>query len=283
MSTIKKFNIDLPEEGKHLCAGAGCMNEATLVCPSCDVHPGLYHFCSQDCFKINWKTHKLLHASVSGSSDISYQPFSGYLYTGTLRKYPVSPQVSVSREEHPGIVHPDYHQTGVPESEEKSYGSATIKVNTPDEIKKMRKVCRLGRQILDTVARHIRPGITTDALDKIVHAKALELNCYPSPLNYRCFPKSVCTSVNEVVCHGIPDMRPLRDGDILNIDVTVYHNGFHGDLNETFPVGTVDEKGLRLIEKTRECLYKAIDIGYARPLCIYCWLICVCSSSWRPL
>ncbi|GAT23324.1 methionine aminopeptidase 1 [Aspergillus luchuensis] len=102
----------------------------------------------------------------------------------------------------------------------------------------MRKVCRLAREVLDIAAAAIKPGVTTDYIDEIVHkacANAEEMQSYPSPLNYNFFPKSVCTSLNEVICHGIPDQRVLVDGDILNIDVTLYHGGYHGDLNETVP------------------------------------------------
>lgn len=89
----------------------------------------------------------------------------------------------------------------------------------------------------------------------------IERDCYPSPLGYYGFPKSCCTSVNEVICHGIPDLRPLQNGDLLNVDVTVYHRGFHGDLNETFFVGEVDDASKTLVRVTHECLMQAIDIG----------------------
>lgn len=118
----------------------------------------------------------------------------------------------------------------------------------------MRKAAILAREALDFVASHIRPGITTDELDKLLVAAAIERKCYPSPLGYHGFPKSVCTSVNEVICHGIPDRRKLEDGDILNIDVTLFHNGFHGDLNATYPVGEkarTDEAKMRLIRTAR--------------------------------
>ncbi|KAJ1679169.1 Methionine aminopeptidase 1 [Spiromyces aspiralis] len=95
-------------------------------------------------------------------------------------------------------------------------------------------------------------------IDRIVHEACIERNAYPSPLNYYKFPKSVCTSINEVVCHGIPDQRKLKSGDIINLDVTLYHNGYHGDLNATYTIGEVDERGKELIATTRECLEKAI-------------------------
>ena len=108
--------------------------------------------------------------------------------------------------------------------------------------------------------RAVRPGVTTDEIDRVVHDAVVERGGYPSPLNYFNFPKSVCTSVNEVICHGIPDRRELQDGDIINVDVTVYYGGFHGDLNETFCVGKVDDKSRRLIKCAHDCLMKAIQI-----------------------
>jgi methionyl aminopeptidase len=101
----------------------------------------------------------------------------------------------------------------------------SIRVLSPEEIEKMKVSCKLGREVLDEAAKVIKAGTTTDEIDKVVHDASVARNCYPSPLNYREFPKSVCTSVNEVICHGIPDGYPLKDGDIVNVDVTVYFNG----------------------------------------------------------
>lgn len=131
-------------------------------------------------------------------------------------------------------------------------------VHTPEQIKIIREVSRLGAEVLAIGAKAAKPGVTTDEIDAIVHQACIERNCYPSPLNYRCFPKSVCTSINEVICHGIPDSRPLKDGDILNIDVTVYKDGFHADLNETYLIGNVDEAGKYLVKTAYECLELAI-------------------------
>ncbi|KAG8691534.1 Methionine aminopeptidase 1 [Ceratobasidium sp. 423] len=124
----------------------------------------------------------------------------------------------------------------------------------------MRTVCRLSREVLDIAAAAIRPGITTDEIDAIVHEETIKRGAYPSPLNYREFPKSVCTSVNEVICHGIPDQRKLEEGDIVNLDVSLYYKGFHGDLNETYPVGKISEESQNLIRTTRQCLDAAIAI-----------------------
>lgn len=95
------------------------------------------------------------------------------------------------------------------------------KVLNNQEIEGMRKVCRLSREVLDLVASHIKPGVTTDELDAICHQACIDRDAYPSPLNYAKFPKSICTSVNEVICHGIPDQRPLVEGDIINLDVSL--------------------------------------------------------------
>jgi methionyl aminopeptidase len=127
----------------------------------------------------------------------------------------------------------------------------------------MRKVCRLAREVLDIAAAAAVPGVTTDYIDDVVHKACLERDSYPSPLNYCNFPKSVCTSVNEVICHGIPDQYVLKDGDILNIDVTLYHGGFHGDLNETYYIGpssSQDPDNVRVVEASRQSLDAAIAL-----------------------
>lgn len=111
-------------------------------------------------------------------------------------------------------------------------------------------------------AAAVKPGVTTDEIDRIVHDAVIARNAYPSPYNYHNYPRSVCTSINEVICHGIPDMRPLQDGDIVNIDVSLFYDGYHGDLNETYFVGSkVDAVGQKLVNVTRECLEKAIEMG----------------------
>lgn len=139
--------------------------------------------------------------------------------------------------------------------------SSTIQSIATEDVEKMRKACSIARQVLDTAAGFIRVGITTDEIDRIVHETCMKLGAYPSPLNYHDFPKSCCTSVNEVICHGIPDQRPLEDGDILNIDITTYVGEFHGDVNETYLVGNVDEKGRKLVACARKCLEMAIAMG----------------------
>ncbi len=131
---------------------------------------------------------------------------------------------------------------------------------TADEVERMRRTGKAAAEVLDVVGRAVAPGITTDELDVIVHEAAIERDAYPSPLMYGSspFPKSVCTSVNEVICHGIPDDRPLRDGDVVNLDVTLYREGVHGDTNRTFGVGTIDPESQRLIDVTHESMMAGI-------------------------
>jgi methionyl aminopeptidase len=123
----------------------------------------------------------------------------------------------------------------------------------------MRVAGALAAEVLIEVGRAVEPGITTDRLDAIGHAATIAQGAYPSPLNYRGFPKSLCTSVNEVICHGIPDSRKLDDGDIVNVDITVYIGGVHGDTNATVLVGDVDRESRRLVDETRTCLMKGIE------------------------
>lgn len=141
--------------------------------------------------------------------------------------------------------------------------SRNIKVNSEKEQEGVRKAAKLAREVLEIAASKVAPGVTTDEIDKVVFEEAIKRDCYPSPLGYHGYPKSVCTSVNEIICHGIPDQRPLEDGDIINIDVTLYHRGFHGDLNGTYPVGPkaeADEASMNLIKTARDCLDAAIAI-----------------------
>lgn len=123
----------------------------------------------------------------------------------------------------------------------------------------MARTGALAAEILIRACERAVPGATTDSLDRFVHDAAVAAGAYPSPLGYRGFPKSVCTSVNEVICHGIPDSRELADGDIVNIDVTVYREGVHGDTSVTVMVGDVDEHSRRLVVETRAALYAGIE------------------------
>ena len=129
---------------------------------------------------------------------------------------------------------------------------------TPETIEKMRIAGRIAAQALVEVGNAVKPGVTTDELDRVGHEFMCDHGAYPSTLGYRGFPKSLCTSINEVICHGIPDSTLLNDGDIVNIDITAYINGVHGDTNATFEVGEVDETAHLLVERTRESLNRAI-------------------------
>ncbi|MEZ0064718.1 methionyl aminopeptidase [Streptacidiphilus sp. MAP12-20] len=131
-------------------------------------------------------------------------------------------------------------------------------VQTAETIEKMRIAGRIAAQAMDAAAAAIEPGVTTDELDRIAHAYMCDHEAYPSDLGYRGFPKSICTSVNEVICHGIPDSTVLQDGDIVNLDVTAFIHGVHGDLNATYLVGNVDEESKLLVERTREATRRGI-------------------------
>lgn len=135
-------------------------------------------------------------------------------------------------------------------------------VKDADTLDRMRRTGRAAAEILRQVGDAIAPGVTTDELDELCHRLCIEAGGYPSPLNYGIdppFPKSICTSVNEVICHGIPDSRALRNGDVINLDVTLFREGVHGDTNATWAVGTADPESMRLIRVTRECTQRGIE------------------------
>ena len=150
-----------------------------------------------------------------------------------------------------------------------------VNIKTPEDLEKMRQVGALAAAQLEMIEPYIRPGVSTGELDRICHEYTIdEQDAVPAPLNYRGFPKSICTSVNHVVCHGIPsDDKILKDGDIINVDVTLIKDGFHGDTSKTFIVGKPSVRAKRLVEVCQESLYRGIravkpgarlgDIGYA--------------------
>src|SRR3954467_7385530 len=131
-------------------------------------------------------------------------------------------------------------------------------VKDDETIARMRVACRLAAQARELVGSHVAPGVTTDELDRVGHEFLCDHGAYPSTLGYKGFPKSLCSSVNEVVCHGIPDARVIEDGDIVNIDITAFLDGVHGDTNATFLAGEVDEETRLLVERTHEALGRAI-------------------------
>lgn len=138
----------------------------------------------------------------------------------------------------------------------------SIHIKSPEEVAKMRVAGQLAAEVLDMIGAHVKPGVSTGELDRICHDYIVNVQkAIPAPLNYNGFPKSICTSVNHVICHGIPsDGKILKSGDIINIDVTVIKDGFHGDTSKMFCVGEVPDHAQRLIRITQECLYKAIAI-----------------------
>lgn len=131
-------------------------------------------------------------------------------------------------------------------------------VRTDEEIALIRESGRIAAQAIELVGRNIQPGVSTDQLDKLAHEFLCDNGAYPSTLGYRGYPKSICSSVNEIICHGIPDDTVLEEGDICNIDITAFKNGFHGDSNSTFLVGQVAEPVRLLVERTREALNRGI-------------------------
>ena len=165
------------------------------------------------------------------------------------------------------IKHPDYAETG---GREQFFTDSTEL--TREEMTQMRQTCRAARRVLDKGISAAQPGITTDYIDAVVHEACIAEGGYPSPLNYNGFPKSVCTSVNEVICHGIPDDQILQNGDIVNIDVTIFLNGLHGDCSETVPVGKINKASRDLLNVAHEAMMRGIavirqdgwirDIGY---------------------
>ena len=136
-----------------------------------------------------------------------------------------------------------------------------ITIKTPDEISKMRVAGNLAAKVLEMIASHVKPGVTTEELDTLCHDFIVnEQQAIPAPLNYRGFPKSICTSVNHQVCHGIPNNKVLKDGDIVNLDITVIKDGFHGDTSKMFFVGKSSILAKRLVDVTHKAMWKGIEM-----------------------
>lgn len=167
---------------------------------------------------------------------------------GTLKPGKISPRRAVPAH----IDRPEYMYHSGPEV------VTAGDIKSPETIEKIRVAGRIAAQALQVVGEAIRPGVTTDELDRIGHEFIISHNAYPSCLGYMGFPKSLCTSINEVICHGIPDDRPLEDGDIVNVDITAYYDGVHGDTCAMFEVGNVDEESHLLIERTRNAMMRGI-------------------------
>jgi methionyl aminopeptidase len=168
---------------------------------------------------------------------------SGHLYSG---------RISGARRVPAGISRPEY--VGRPGPRE--YDGTDI--YDAGQVELIRESGRIAARAVEAVGLAIRPGVTTDELDAIGHAYIIDHDAYPSTLAYRGYPKSVCTSINEVICHGIPDDTVLEDGDIINIDITAFKNGVHGDLSKTFVVGTASQEATDLVDRTREAMNRGI-------------------------
>ena len=173
-----------------------------------------------------------------------HKPLEGRVLPGAISPYRPVPA---------HIERPSYADTGKVER------WSEPRVKSAEIIESMRHASHVAAEILRLAGEMVAPGVTTDEIDVHVHDLTIARNAYPSPLNYHGYRKSVCTSVNEVICHGIPDDRPLADGDIVNIDVTAYIGGVHGDTNATFFVGDVDPASRRLVAVTEECMWKGIE------------------------
>ena len=168
-----------------------------------------------------------------------------------IRPGTLSPRRKVPRE----IPRPDYALLGEPENEDQP-----PRPRTPDEVAAMRRACDAASDALEAVAAEIAPGVSTDELDRVGHEAMVAAGGYPSTLNYKGYRKSICTSVNEVVCHGIPAIDTvLADGDLVTVDVTIYLDGMHGDLNQTFGVGEITQQDADLMEATRRAQRAGID------------------------
>ena len=181
-----------------------------------------------------------------------HKPLEGRVQAGA-----VSPRRNVPAQ----IVRPPYAETG----EVIRWNESPVK--SSEIIERMRAAGAVAAEVLRLAGQAVEPGVTTDEIDIYVHDLCIARNSYPSPLNYLGYPKSVCTSVNEVICHGIPDSRKLEEGDIVNLDVTCYLGGVHGDTNATFAVGKIDDESHALIRATEECIWKGIEaVVPGRPL-----------------
>jgi methionyl aminopeptidase len=167
---------------------------------------------------------------------------------GSVAPGAVSPRRTVPAQ----IARPEYVDRPTPAA----YTGPEVK--DADTIERMRIAGRIAARAMAAAAAVVAPGVTTDEIDRVGHEFLLDHGAYPSTLGYKGFPKSLCTSVNEVICHGIPDDRPLEDGDIVNIDITAFVGGVHGDTDATYLVGDVDEDSRLLVERTREALSRAI-------------------------
>ncbi|ETW36405.1 methionine aminopeptidase, type I [Plasmodium falciparum Santa Lucia] len=272
---------------ENLCSGCKKVLIKKLSCPICLKNKIFSYFCNQECFKGSWKEHQKIHENMNKENnekedhlktivkkhlspenfdptnrkywvyDDHLKNFVNFKFTGDVRPWPLSKINHVPSH----IERPDYAISSIPESELIYKRKSDIYVNNEEEIQRIREACILGRKTLDYAHTLVSPGVTTDEIDRKVHEFIIKNNAYPSTLNYYKFPKSCCTSVNEIVCHGIPDYRPLKSGDIINIDISVFYKGVHSDLNETYFVGDINDvpkEGKELVETCYFSLMEAI-------------------------
>eukprot|EP00397_Hematodinium_sp_SG-2012_P041177 GEMP01045289.1.p1 GENE.GEMP01045289.1~~GEMP01045289.1.p1 ORF type:complete len:347 (+),score=59.60 GEMP01045289.1:61-1101(+) len=249
-------------------ACVGCGKEGSAMsCPTCTkLQLETTYFCDQECFKNNWDAHKLIHKKKRSALDDSHLAlFANYPFTGSLRPAARKPQRLP-----PKLPSPDYATSGIPAEEIKMRNTKHPSAMPEADIPLLRESCILGRRALDLAASMMKPGTTGEQVDDALHEFIVSNGAYPSPLNYRNFPKSVCVSVNEVICHGIPDTRPFEEGDIVNVDVTVYYKGYHADLNETYYIGDtskIDPDTKRLVQGAYDCIIEAIK--HCKPGTLY--------------
>ena len=170
-------------------------------------------------------------------------------------------EVSPMRTVPAHIERPSWADTGVPVHWDEP------RIKSPEIIERMRHAGKVAAEILRLTGEYMQPGMTTDEVDAYAHQLYIERDAYPSTLNYHGYPKSLCSSANEVICHGIPDSRVMLDGDIMNIDITAYVGGVHGDTNATFFIGDVDPQSRELVRVTEECTWKGIEaVRPGRPI-----------------
>jgi len=237
--------------------------------PAVDISdPRVTKYCPDEEFAV-WVA-RTLEATANGSESMTAldllkgsSDFDNYAYSGTLRKAFVTPQMRMP----PGFMMPDYalHPDGISASERDR--RIAVPELSGQDLETMREACTLGREVLDIAGRFMKAGVTADQIDRVVWQACCDRKIYPSPLNYNLFPKSVCVSSNEVICHGIPDCRPLEEGEIVNLDVSIFHKGFHSDLNETFFIGECDEDAHRVVRTAYCALHTASQL--IRPGTLY--------------
>jgi methionyl aminopeptidase len=251
-----------PAAANLVCKGCarelGQDGESLLQCPTCrECGFAPSYFCSQDCFTQSWGAHKAVH-DVTCIVSVPPQVAATYRFRGGLRPGLLSPKRVVPK----AIPRPDYalNRMGASASEEKAYrADKIVQLSTP-QLEALRRLCRQGREIIEIAMAFVRPGITTDDIDRVVHAATIERGLYPSTLNYRRYPKSLCTSINEVICHGIPDSTVLQEGDIVNLDISAFGEGLHTDLNETVFVGRPSAETVELVHGAYESMLAGISV-----------------------